>query len=97
MQFTVSGVDKIKIMLDKVKKDITAEVLDTLEAEIKKRTPIDTGRARRGWQQRGAKTLRNDVPYIERLEGGYSRQAPRGFTKQAIRAATNKVNRKHER
>lgn len=90
MSISVSGVRRVTIVLDETLEQTKEEVLNTLEAEIKKRTPIDTGRARRGWQQRQTDTLRNDVPYIGRLEDGYSRQAPRGFTTQAINATARK-------
>lgn len=92
MQFSVSGVNSVIIELRKVVDDTKKEVLDTLVTEIKPRTPIDTGNARRGWTKR-RDTVRNDVPYIERLEGGYSKQAPRGFTKQAINATVRKFNK----
>lgn len=66
---------------------------NTYQTEVKKRTPIDKGRARRGWNKRSQgkdRIVENKVPYIERLEGGYSKQAPRGFVKQALRATINK-------
>jgi hypothetical protein len=73
----------------------------TVAAEFKSqvvpRTPIDQGRARAGWQQRGSGTnisVENRVPYIQRLEQGYSRQAPRGFVQQAITATIAKTNKK---
>lgn len=93
MEFSVTGVNSLIITLRKVVDDTKQEVLDTLVTEIKPRTPIDTGRARRGWSKR-RESVRNDVPYIERLEGGYSRQAPRGFTNQAINATVRKINKK---
>lgn len=81
---------------DEIKKQVSKEIkflTDTYQQEVKKRTPIDTGKARRGWKKRtSSKTgeVRNRVPYIERLEGGYSRQAPNGFVKQALTATLNK-------
>jgi len=78
-----------------IEKELTA-LQNTYETEVKKRTPIDTGRARRGWQKRtqgGSKQVRNEVPYIERLEDGYSKQAPRGFVNQALKATINQRNR----
>lgn len=85
-------------------------------------TPVDTGRARAGWQvsfgspaladlpatvvdQSGASTIAvnegkilqfkigpslfiaNSVPYIARLDQGYSQQAPEGFSRAAVEAA----------
>lgn len=73
--------------------DIVEKEKDALASDYKSavvpRTPIDTGRARRGWQKR-RDTVRNDVPYIGRLETGYSRQAPRGFVKQALSTTIDK-------
>jgi len=89
VKIQVEGIDKIDLFLKDVVDDIQEEVLTTLQSEIKKRTPIDTGQARRGWKKR-TDSVRNDVPYIGRLERGYSRQAPKGFTKQAIRATIAK-------
>ena len=67
------------------------------KSQVVPRTPIDQGSARAGWQQRNSGTnisVENRVPYIERLERGYSRQAPRGFVKQAITATIAKTNKK---
>jgi hypothetical protein len=59
-----------------------AQLATDVETEIKKNTPIKTGNARRNWQKTvGSKTfdVTNKVPYIERLEAGASRQAPKGM------------------
>lgn len=64
---------------------------DDYKAAVVPRTPIDTGRARKGWQKRRME-IRNDVPYIGKLEDGYSRQAPRGFVNQAMKSTIDKSN-----
>jgi len=73
--------------------DVVSKEKDALQTDYKSavvpRTPIDTGRARRGWQSRGNQ-IRNDVPYIGKLETGYSRQAPKGFVNQAIKSTIDK-------
>lgn len=73
--------------------DVVEQEIDALgtdyQTSVRSKTPIDTGRARRGWQKR-TKEIRNDVPYIGRLEGGYSRQAPKGFVDQALRQTIEK-------
>lgn len=53
---------------------------DDYKSAVVPRTPIKTGRARRGWRT-GSSDIRNEVPYIGKLESGYSRQAPSGFVK----------------
>lgn len=84
-------------ILDDLRNEIsrfTKTVATTFKNEVVPRTPIDTGRARRGWKQRqlgNTQIIDNQVPYIERLERGYSRQAPRGFVKQAMTATINKT------
>lgn len=97
MQYTieVKGVDRA---LDEVKDYIdrfTNGLVDEFRSQVIPRTPIDTGRARRGWQVRKGitKRIENNVPYIGALERGRSRQAPRGFVKQSISAAIAETER----
>lgn len=62
---------------------------------LKTMTPIRTGHARKGWIQTLRPTdigkkknyalARNDVDYIERLDEGWSSQAPRGIVEQAVK------------
>jgi hypothetical protein len=57
-------------------------------------TPVDTGRARKGWKhkiERGfvngetiGGTISNDVEYIDILNKGHSRQAPKFFIEQVL-------------
>ena len=58
------------------------------------KTPYKLGRASRGWNKKAKDTLENKVPYISRLEAGYSKtQAPQGFVKQAIKKTIRKTSR----
>jgi len=84
----IEGTNISRWLADVVKKEKTALKAD-YKSSVVPRTPIDTGRARRGWQTRRS-DIRNDVPYIKRLEGGYSRQAPKGFVKQAVTSTIDK-------
>ena len=86
---SIEGVAAAKSLLKNLVQEEIREIETTLASEIRKRTPIDSGRARRGWQKRN-KEVRNDVPYIRRLENGYSSQARNGFTNQAVTATVNK-------
>jgi hypothetical protein len=72
---------------------IKTTLMSEVRTEVAGRTPIDTGQARRGWQQRNTTTVENSVPYIGKLEKGYSRQAPNGFVRQGITAAIGKVTK----
>jgi len=62
---------------------------------LKRVTPVDTGRARRGWfffkiPKIFGKFLNtegfivNNVPYVDRLNDGHSKQAPRYFIEQVL-------------
>lgn len=74
-----------------------SDLQSVVKDEIAIRTPYKSGNARRGWQTRqlgSTKVVDNQVPYIGRLEGGYSRQAPNGFVNQGVNAALTKVTTK---
>ena len=49
---------------------------------LRKNTPVDTGKARDGWRFDG-KRIVNDVPYIDKLNRGTSKQAPPYFIESA--------------
>lgn len=89
MRITVEGVSEMKRALQRLIDDEIEALGDEYQSQVRRRTPIDTGRARRGWQKR-TKEIRNEVPYIRRLENGYSSQARNGFVNQAVTATINK-------
>lgn len=66
---------------------------DEIIRNVRPRTPIDTGQARSGWRKEQNAVV-NRVPYIERLEQGWSKQAPRGFVKQSINTAIKNTTRR---
>lgn len=91
------GSDGVKRELAETISQFQSFVADEFKRQVVPRTPIDKGRARAGWQRRqqgSAQVVENNVPYIERLEKGYSNQAPRGFVNQAIAATINETKRK---
>jgi len=58
-----------------------------------KKTPRRSGAASRAWKQQGSginTEVANDKPYIQRLDEGYSRQAPGGILKPTIREIRRK-------
>jgi hypothetical protein len=89
-----------------IKKELYAEISKDLStfsrdlvANLRATTPIDTGRARKGWQNvfRGmngrkiAPLAKNTVPYIGVLDSDKtSRQAPNGIVEVALRNTTRK-------
>lgn len=72
-------------------KDIKAKVVYATET-LKVVTPVDTGEARAGWEDNTYVapdgfldgSIINDVPHIEKLNKGTSRQAPRYFIEQVL-------------
>lgn len=55
-------------------------------------TPVDTGKARKGWKSKVQKgvdgyidgEIANPVEYIDRLNKGHSKQAPKYFIEQTL-------------
>jgi hypothetical protein len=61
---------------------LTGRVAREIQERVAARTPVDTGRARAGWEMSGAGlsySISNPVPYVTALEHGHSRQAPAGM------------------
>lgn len=83
----IAGINKD---LDQTVRLVSRDLFTT----VKSKTPIRSGRAKRGWTLKQKKPRRyeiaNKVPYIERLDNGYSKQAPNGMTRPAIREVANK-------
>lgn len=92
VKIVVEGTN-IRRWLDDIVEQEKQHLKDDYKAAVVPRTPIDTGRARRGWQSRTSE-IRNSVPYIRKLEEGYSRQAPSGFVRQALSSTIDKSNRR---
>ena len=71
--------------LDQTVRQISQDYFDL----VKEKTPVRTGRAKRGWRLKKQRELsysvNNRVPYVGRLDEGYSKQAPRGMTRPAAR------------
>lgn len=70
--------------------------------EVTKRTPVDTGRARSGWQKKVQATnfvIENSVPYVPVLDKGRhmtnrgmrgSKQAPKGIVGPSLESIKGK-------
>lgn len=68
----------LKNTLSKVVKDLAEEVF----VDARQNTPYKTGNARKNWTKKvtpDSFVVENRVPYIERLEAGASKQAPKGI------------------
>ena len=94
----------LRVTFEKVRKGVDQELKafgsDLLD-NLRKLTPVNGGRARRGWSKRETTNkvaLQNRVPYIERLEDNYSKQTKgRGILKPAIRITKNNRQRRRVR
>ena len=73
--------------------------INDLYANLRATTPIRTGQARKSWQKTGANplksgrretVLKNTVDYADRLDNGYSSQAPKGIVKPAFNRTRKK-------
>tara|TARA_R110000782_G_C14520564_1_gene381055 strand:+ start:123 stop:416 length:294 start_codon:yes stop_codon:yes gene_type:complete len=94
MKVEVLGINETLRFLGKSVTQNVAQVASIYEEEARKATPIKSGRARRNW----TKTVNsqgfdvsNNVPYIGRLEEGYSKQAPKGISGAATRRANSRI------
>jgi hypothetical protein len=80
---SVNEFSKIKKLIsEKISKEMAKSILPMI-TELKEVTPIDTGLARASWKVspivEDAVNITNDVPYIEQLNSGSSKQAPAYF------------------
>ena len=62
---------------------LRAHLISELHRRISQRTPVDTGRARAGWEITEV-GIRNDVPYIGFLEEGTTNMRPFGMVKTSL-------------
>lgn len=81
MSITVNSKD-VTSMLNSMQNDIAHSWKDTHEFMVKK-TPRDTGNARRNTVHR-SNAITADYAYAARLDAGYSKQAPDGFTDDTV-------------
>jgi hypothetical protein len=94
IKFDISDlVDNIKKDLEITEKqlvDLQKKVTLDVEADLVLATPVDTGRARQGWEVTTPQkfgddgVIENSVPYIEVLNNGHSKQSPAGFIETIV-------------
>lgn len=85
----LAGKLNIRDFEDSINKVVADIGKDTLR-QAKANTPIRSGNARRNWKKSdspGLFEVSNSVPYIEQLEKGRSKQAPRGIIKPTVKKA----------
>lgn len=85
--------------LERVRREVQAQAnmqikqrVNLATETLKVVTPVDTGRARKGWKDKTYKApdgyldgaIVNDVEYISVLNKGHSKQAPKYFIEQVL-------------
>jgi hypothetical protein len=91
MTLSVNYTDLITKDLEKYKQQVKKLAKDSL-IEFKSLTPIRSGNARRNTTLQGD-TIVADYPYAERLDEGYSNQAPDGMIKPFEKWISTEVNK----
>ena len=94
MAITITGLDSLGRELNRSLKQTLAEVADEVLVDARANTPIKSGNARRNWTKKVTEDnfeVQNKVPYIERLEAGASRQAPKGIIGPTLAQIKGKV------
>lgn len=71
--------DKLTDEVERIKRQLKAVPQEAVK-EFRSLTPIRSGNARRNTTLQGD-TIRAHYPYAQRLDEGWSRQAPNGMTK----------------
>ena len=80
--------------VEQMVRQISQDLFDT----VKRFTPVRSGRAKRSWRIRKERKysyeVSNRVPYIDRLDQGYSKQARGGITRPATTEVLNRARRR---
>ena len=82
----LKGGDTLKQRLKKDLRELTLQMADDYRDALEDKTPKLSGHASRGWRIKKRKDdakITNKVPYIGRLENGWSSKAKNGITKEA--------------
>jgi len=93
-QIRITGVD---LDIKKLKKELAItikQLADEVKLDAESNTPVKSGYARSQWKKKVTQenfVVNNRVPYIERLEAGASRQAPRGIIGPTLEQIKGKV------
>ena len=83
-------INKLERALAKTVKSLADEVF----VDARANTPVRSGNARKNWNKNVTDkdfVVNNRVPYIERLEAGASRQAPKGIIGPTLSQVKGKV------
>jgi SOS-response transcriptional repressor LexA len=96
ISITMSGIPETRNRIDQELKKTVQDLAALTLQEAIVHTPVKSGNARRNWTSKVTNrgfTVENQVPYIERLEAGASRQAPKGIIGPTITSVKRKTNK----
>jgi hypothetical protein len=82
IQISLVGLEDVDRELSQVLAQTVTELANQIYIDAKSFTPVRSGHARSSWTKQISKNtfnVENDVPYIEKLDKGSSRQAPKGI------------------
>lgn len=93
-EIRITGLDAVGRDLSRTLSETIKTLADEVLVDIRANTPIRSGNARRNWRKTVTDTnfeVINRVPYIERLEAGASKQAPKGIIGPTLSQIKGKV------
>lgn len=87
LKIEITGASSVKNALDAALQKAVKDLADDVYAMVVPLTPVRSGNARRNWTKTVSGnnfSIENHVPYIERLDQGWSKQAPNGIMQPLI-------------
>jgi hypothetical protein len=94
MKLEITGIEGLRRELKNSLSQTLEDLADEVLLDARSNTPVRTGNAKRSWEKRVDKKnfqVENRVPYIERLEAGASRQAPKGIIGPTLAQVKGKI------
>jgi hypothetical protein len=91
---TITGIGSDINQLERDLAKTVKNLADEVYLDARANTPVRSGNARKNWNKNVTDkdfVVNNRVPYIERLEAGASRQAPKGIIGPTLSQVKGKV------
>ena len=91
---TITGVGSDINQLERALAKTVKNLADEVYLDARANTPVRSGNARKNWNKQVNDkdfVVNNRVPYIERLEAGASRQAPKGIIGPTLSQVKGKI------
>lgn len=87
MKASATGIEQDIANMRRELEALVKSVASDTYAFAKANTPVRSGNARKNWTETVSKSnfqVQNNVPYIEKLDKGWSKKAPSGITMPTI-------------